>query len=65
MKREYLITPVTKPRQTRSDVWKKRKPVMKYRAFADEVRANKVIIPSGGCHVTFIIPMPKSYSKKK
>ena len=65
MKREYNIIPVSKPRQTRSDRWKKRPSVMKYRAFADEVRANKIIIPSGGAHITFIIPFPVSYSKRK
>ena len=65
MRQEYNIIPVTKPRQTQSDKWKKRPCVMKYRAFADEVRANKVMIPSGGCHVTFILPMAKSWSKKK
>jgi len=37
--KEYKITPVPKPRQTRSDKWKQRPCVMRYRAFADEVRA--------------------------
>ena len=32
------ITPVAKPRQTRSDVWKKRPCVVKYRQFADDLR---------------------------
>jgi Holliday junction resolvase RusA-like endonuclease len=62
---KYNIIPVTKPRQTQRDLWAKRPCVMKYRAFADEVRANKIMIPSGGAHITFIIPFPKSYSKKK
>ena len=34
----YDITPCPKPRQTQSDKWKKRPPVLRYRAFADEVR---------------------------
>ena len=61
----YNITPVSKPRQTRSDKWKKRPCVMRYRAFADEVRRQEIRINSGGDHVIFMIPMPKSWSKKK
>jgi Holliday junction resolvase RusA-like endonuclease len=60
----YNIVPVSKPRMTRSDKWKKRKCVVKYFAFKDEVRLNKVILPEQH-HVTFIIPMPESWSKKK
>jgi Holliday junction resolvase RusA-like endonuclease len=60
------INPVAKPRMTRSDKWKKRPAVLKYRAFADELRLkvpgdidmnNKVLI--------FGVPMPKSWTKKK
>jgi len=61
----YYITPVSKPRQTRADKWKKRPCVMRYRAFADEVRANEIEILSCGTEVTFFIPMPKSWSEKK
>lgn len=61
----YNITPVAKPRQTRSDKWRQRPCVMRYRAFADECRLNKVVIPEHGAHITFYIPMPKSWSKKK
>ena len=61
----YNITPVTKPRQTRSDKWNKRPCVMKYRAFADEVRASGMSVCEYGDHVRFFIPMPKSWSKKK
>lgn len=63
--REYNITPVAKPRQTRSDVWKKRPCVMRYRAFADRVRAAGIKIENGGSHIIFVLPMPKSWSKKK
>ena len=38
---------------------------MKYRAFADECRLKKVKINDWGNTVTFYIPMPKSWSKKK
>ena len=61
----YNIKPVAKPRQTRSDKWKTRPAVMKYRAFKDECRLNKVELPDFGAHVTFVIPFPKSYSLKK
>lgn len=60
------ITPVSKPRQTRADKWKQRPAVMRYRAFADELRL-KVGKYKPGYHVSvvFIVPMPKSWSKKK
>ena len=61
----YHITPVAKPRMTRSDVWKKRDCVMKYRAFADECRLAKVRFKARDIHITFILPMPKSWSKRK
>jgi Holliday junction resolvase RusA-like endonuclease len=61
----YSITPVPKPRQTQSDKWKKRPAVLRYRAFADECRLNKIQIPESGSTVTFRLPMPKSWSKKK
>lgn len=61
----YDITPCTKPRQTRSDKWKQRPCVMRYRAFADECRAKGLKIEQSGQKITFFIPMPKSWSKKK
>lgn len=57
---EYDITPVTKPRMTRSDKWKKRKCTSQYWAFKDEVRLNGLSIPESGYHIIFILPMPKS-----
>lgn len=65
MEKVFDVVPVPKPRQTRSDKWKQRPPVMRYRAFCDEVRALGVAVPESGAHVTFVIPMPKSWSKKK
>lgn len=62
---KYPITPVPKPRQTRADRWKKRPPVLRYRAFADECRARRVTVPEQGSHITFVLPMPASWSKKK
>ena len=61
----YKITPVPKPRQTRSDKWKTRDCVMRYRAFKDEIRAKGLRIDGDTVDVVFGIPMPKSWSKKK
>nr|WP_211162367.1 MULTISPECIES: RusA family crossover junction endodeoxyribonuclease [Citrobacter] len=54
-----------KPRMTRADKWKKRPEVLRYRAFCDEVRLQGVELPESRSHVTFILPMPASWSKKK
>ena len=62
------ITPIGKPRQTQSDKWKKRPCVVKYRAFADELRykCNLQKIEIDIClNSVFVIPMPKSWSNKK
>lgn len=61
----YLIEPVPKPRQSRSDRWKQRPAVMRYRAFCDDARLCKIHLPESGAHVTFVLPMPASWSKKK
>lgn len=60
----YYITPCPAPRQVRSDTWNARPSVLKYRAFRDEVRAQRVEFVSGDC-VTFWIPMPRSWSRRK
>ena len=60
----YNITPVPAPRMTRSDKWKKRACVMRYFAFRDEVKLKKITVDNGS-HITFTMPMPKSWSKKK
>lgn len=67
MTKFYDITPVPKPRMTRSDKWRKpRRPgVARYFAFKDECRLKKVIIPECGARVNFYMPMPKSWSKKR
>lgn len=61
----HPITPVAKPRMTRSDKWKRRPAVLKYRAFCDEIRARRVSLPDPGAHVVFHVPMPASWSRKK
>jgi len=50
---------------TQRDKWAKRPAVLRYRAFAEEVRARGVQVPESGAIITFGIPMPKSWSIKK
>lgn len=59
------ITPVGKPRQTQSDKWKQRPAVMRYRAFADELRLKYRKDLPDSISLKFYIPMPPSWSKKK
>ena len=61
----YLINPVPKPRMTRADKWKHRPATDRYWSFKDEVALNKVDLPASGASVMFLMPMPKSWSKKK
>lgn len=61
----YPITPVGKPRMTQRDKWKGRDCVKRYHAFKDECRIHKVKLHLSGDHVTFILPMPKSWPEKK
>ncbi len=61
----YNVVPMGKPRMTRADKWKKRPEVLRYRAFCDHVRLLGVKLPEANSHITFILPMPKSWSKKK
>ena len=68
MKITVKITPLGKPRQTRADKWKKRPCVMRYRAFADEIRRQVGKVPDDAECVSWVayLPMPeKSWSKKK
>ena len=61
----YNVMPMGKPRMTRADKWKKRPEVLRYRAFCDHVRLLGVKLSEANSHATFILPMPKSWSKKK
>lgn len=60
----YPITPMGAVRQTQSDKWAKRPPVLRYRAFSNEVKLHKVQLPENA-HIVFWLPMPDSWSKKK
>ncbi len=64
---EYPIIPIPKPRMTRRDKWlNPPRPVVKrYWDFCTQCKLEKVILPCFGAHVTFILPMPKSWSNKK
>ena len=65
---EIDMVPMSKPRQTRSDVWKKRPVILKWRAWADEIRLAcqyEEFIPGNELVMEFYLPMPKSWSKKK
>lgn len=61
--------PMGKPRMTRSDKWKKRDCVMRYRAWADEARLRAGKLPSpdviASLSWTAYFEPPKSWSKKK
>lgn len=62
---EYLITPVPKPRMTQRDKWLKRPCVLEYWRFRDQCRSRRLKLPCEGAHITFILPMPGSWSQKK
>ncbi|MCP3684684.1 MAG: RusA family crossover junction endodeoxyribonuclease [bacterium] len=62
------ITPVPKPRMVKSDTYSQRPCVARYWAFADQLRylAKQNQFELGDIlNVTFIVPMPKSWSEKK
>lgn len=64
------VIPCGAPRQTQRDKWQTRPAVVKYRIFKDELRLAWLKhglsdFPARGTHITFVIPMPKSWSNKK
>ena len=61
------VTPTSKPRMTQRDKWSNRPSVVRYWKFKDEIR---VTLPDyyelhSSLFVEFVLPMPKSWSKKK
>ena len=64
----FNITPVSAPRQNRSDRWRKRPVVLRYRAYSDALRqaclANDFVLGEE-IDLEFYIPMPKSWSNRK
>ncbi len=65
MDKSYHITPIGKPRMTQRDKWSKRLCVVQYWRFKDACKLMNIYIPLHDAHVTFILPMPKSWSKQK
>ena len=68
MKYEIQIAPIGKPRMVKSDAWKKRPAVLRYWAFKDDI--NHLCREAGyslgtSMFATFLIAMPKSWSKAK
>lgn len=67
--KEFKITPVSKPRMTRSDKWKQRKCVTNYWDYKEELiklakeKDYKIGFTIEG--LIFVLPMAKSWSKKK
>lgn|SRR3990167_923844 len=59
------ITPVAKPRMVRSDKWAKRPAVLRYWAFADELRLKYPKPLPEAVQIAFYLPMPDSWSEKK
>jgi Holliday junction resolvase RusA-like endonuclease len=61
------ITPMGKPRMTRRDKWKKRPTVVRYRAYADALRAACEGRPLAPLAVSWqaYFPLPASWSKAK
>ena len=62
------IDPVAKPRMTRSDRWKKRPCVMRYRVYSNRLREAALLqkyVPANELIMQFHIKMPVSWSKKK
>lgn len=60
------LEPMGKPRMTRSDKFNNRPVVVRYRAYADQLRLNGLIdFPECDGHLIAVIPMPSSWSKKK
>ena len=60
------ITPIPKPRMTQSDRWKQRECCLQYWRFKDELKRH--LSPNNlpaSPHITFILPMPNSWSEKK
>lgn len=63
--------PCPKPRMTRSDRWRKRPSVLRYRAWADKARQNAQAavgrgkLPGNRVEIVAYFEMPKSWSKKK
>ena len=59
------IDPCPKPRMTQQDRWKKRPRVVRYWQYKDKLRELNPEINWDPLSIHFVMPMPKSWSKKK
>jgi Holliday junction resolvase RusA-like endonuclease len=64
------VTPMGKPRMTKSDKWKKRAVVQRYWQFKAELveqgkRQSFLTIPRSGYWMIFFLPMPQSWPESK
>lgn len=59
-KQVVQIDPVPYPRMSQRDIWEKRPSVLRYRAYADELRLRQVRLPHAYA-VEFVIKMPDSW----
>lgn len=57
------VVPVAKPRMTKQGKFKPA--AMRYYAYANHLRASRMKVPECCYHLIFVLPMPKSWSKKK
>lgn len=63
--KHFPIRPTPAPRQVRRDAWAPSPAVARYRAFRDECKWRQIWAPSPGDLVVFMLPMPKSWSRKR
>lgn len=66
----FKVDPVSKPRMTQRDAWKKRPIVLRYNEFKDSLNAealrlNVPELPGKLKSLVFLVQMPKSWSVKK
>ena len=63
----FKITPVPKPRMTKSDRWKRRPSTDRYWLYKDLIQSTKgdFVMPKKDYWIVFYIPMPKSWPQKK
>ena len=65
----FTIDPQPKPRMTRQDKWKPRAIALRYWAYKDQLnlmaKLKKFVLPHEGMAIVFVMPIPKSWTKKK